>query len=193
MPEPGQEPASGATSNCVLKTSADVKALTYCGLQQLSGRGLAEVLKLYPEYAAAFRAGLLRDLTFNLRQGSDPNVCRPLFRADLSSLENTVHFLHPETPAFNCRHPLPFLLTCPISSHPSPAPSALSLAPHTSSPLLLFFPPAHVLPITPTDSFPRPPHLESVSPGVPSLLYVAGCSISCALVGFLWEPEVPGT
>lgn len=62
----------------MLKTSADVKALTYCGLQQLSSRGLAEVLRLYPEYGAAFRAGLPRDLTFNLRQGSDTNVCRPL-------------------------------------------------------------------------------------------------------------------
>ncbi|XP_036125228.1 potassium voltage-gated channel subfamily H member 4 [Molossus molossus] len=71
--EPGQEPGSGAGSSCVLKTSADVKALTYCGLQQLSSRGLAEVLKLYPEYGAAFRAGLPRDLTFNLRQGSDTN------------------------------------------------------------------------------------------------------------------------
>ncbi|XP_006092447.1 potassium voltage-gated channel subfamily H member 4 isoform X4 [Myotis lucifugus] len=71
--EPGQEPGSGAGPSCVLKTSADVKALTYCGLQQLSSRGLAEVLKLYPEYGAAFRAGLPRDLTFNLRQGSDTN------------------------------------------------------------------------------------------------------------------------
>ncbi|XP_059526151.1 potassium voltage-gated channel subfamily H member 4 isoform X1 [Myotis daubentonii] len=71
--EPGQEPGPGAGPSCVLKTSADVKALTYCGLQQLSSRGLAEVLKLYPEYGAAFRAGLPRDLTFNLRQGSDTN------------------------------------------------------------------------------------------------------------------------
>lgn len=77
----------------MLKTSADVKALTYCGLQQLSSRGMAEVLKLYPEYAAAFQAGLPRDLTFNLRQGSDTSVCRllqlpsapefPSFKADL--------------------------------------------------------------------------------------------------------------
>ncbi|XP_060059466.1 potassium voltage-gated channel subfamily H member 4 isoform X3 [Erinaceus europaeus] len=73
IPEPGQEPGAGAGPSCVLKTSADVKALTYCGLQQLSSRGLAEVLRLYPEYGAAFRAGLPRDLTFNLRQGSDTN------------------------------------------------------------------------------------------------------------------------
>uniref|UniRef100_G3U782 Potassium voltage-gated channel subfamily H member 4 n=1 Tax=Loxodonta africana TaxID=9785 RepID=G3U782_LOXAF len=73
IPEPGQEPGSGAGPSFVLKTSADVKALTYCGLQQLSSQGLAEVLRLYPEYGAAFRAGLPRDLTFNLRQGSDTN------------------------------------------------------------------------------------------------------------------------
>ncbi|XP_013374844.1 PREDICTED: potassium voltage-gated channel subfamily H member 4 isoform X2 [Chinchilla lanigera] len=71
IPEPGQDPGAGAGPSFVLKTSADVKALTYCGLQQLSSRGLAEVLRLYPEYGAAFRAGLPRDLTFNLRQGSD--------------------------------------------------------------------------------------------------------------------------
>lgn len=75
IPELGQEPGAGAGPSCVLKTSADVKALTYCGLQQLSSRGLAEVLRLYPEYVAAFRAGLPRDLTFNLRQGSENNVC----------------------------------------------------------------------------------------------------------------------
>ncbi|XP_045230779.2 voltage-gated delayed rectifier potassium channel KCNH4 isoform X5 [Macaca fascicularis] len=71
IPEPGQEAGLGADPSFVLKTSADVKALTYCGLQQLSSQGLAEVLRLYPEYGAAFRAGLPRDLTFNLRQGSD--------------------------------------------------------------------------------------------------------------------------
>ncbi|KAM8819098.1 LOW QUALITY PROTEIN: voltage-gated delayed rectifier potassium channel KCNH4 [Rhynchonycteris naso] len=71
--EPEQETGSGAGPSCVLKTSADVKALTYCGLQQLSSRGLAEVLKLYPECGAAFRAGLPRDLTFNQHQGSDTN------------------------------------------------------------------------------------------------------------------------
>ncbi|XP_007482247.2 potassium voltage-gated channel subfamily H member 4 isoform X1 [Monodelphis domestica] len=74
--EPGLDPGLGSgssSSGCVLKTDADVKALTYCGLQQLSGQGLADVLRLYPEYGAAFRAGLSRDLTFNLHRGSDPH------------------------------------------------------------------------------------------------------------------------
>nr|XP_004655429.2 potassium voltage-gated channel subfamily H member 4 [Jaculus jaculus] len=75
------ESGPGASPSCVLKTSADVKALTYCGLQQLSSRGLAEVLRLYPEYGAAFQAGLPRDLTFNLRQGSEASVFSRLSRS----------------------------------------------------------------------------------------------------------------
>ena len=60
----------------MLKTSADVKALTYCGLQQLSSRGLAEVLRLYPEYGAA-----IRDLASHrglLRQGIVQRSGKPL-------------------------------------------------------------------------------------------------------------------
>ncbi|XP_036307440.1 potassium voltage-gated channel subfamily H member 4 isoform X3 [Pipistrellus kuhlii] len=89
--EPGQEPGSGAGPSCVLKTSADVKALTYCGLQQLSSRGLAEVLRLYPEYGAAFRAGLPRDLTFNLRQGSDTNGLSRFSRSPRSPRPSQPH------------------------------------------------------------------------------------------------------
>lgn len=115
----------------MLKTSADVKALTYCGLQQLSSRGLAEVLRLYPEYGAAFRAGLPRDLTFNLRQGSDTNVCRPpmasissevpSFRADLPQPKKEPHASppHPRKSFLNPRHPLPLSLPCLTSSTPT--------------------------------------------------------------------------
>ncbi|XP_075767446.1 voltage-gated delayed rectifier potassium channel KCNH4 isoform X2 [Pelodiscus sinensis] len=55
----------------VIKTNADVKALTYCDLQYLSLRGLFEVLELYPEYSSKFLADIHQDLTFNLREGSD--------------------------------------------------------------------------------------------------------------------------
>uniref|UniRef100_A0A8C5PDG8 Cyclic nucleotide-binding domain-containing protein n=1 Tax=Leptobrachium leishanense TaxID=445787 RepID=A0A8C5PDG8_9ANUR len=58
----------------VIKTNADVKALTYCDLQYLSLRGLLEVLELYPEYSSKFMADIHRDLTFNLREGSETNV-----------------------------------------------------------------------------------------------------------------------
>ncbi|KAL7977166.1 hypothetical protein Chor_009115 [Crotalus horridus] len=55
----------------VIKTNADVKALTYCDLQYISLRGLFEVLELYPEYSAKFMADIQQDLTFNLREGSE--------------------------------------------------------------------------------------------------------------------------
>ncbi|NXB86292.1 KCNH4 protein, partial [Vidua chalybeata] len=55
----------------VIKTNADVKALTYCDLQHIGLRGLCEVLQLYPEYASKFTADIHQDLTFNLREGSE--------------------------------------------------------------------------------------------------------------------------
>ncbi|XP_074972868.1 LOW QUALITY PROTEIN: voltage-gated delayed rectifier potassium channel KCNH4 [Phalacrocorax aristotelis] len=64
----------------VIKTNADVKALTYCDLQYIRLRGLCEVLQLYPEYASKFTADIHQDLTFNLREGSEMEVgaCPPL-------------------------------------------------------------------------------------------------------------------
>ncbi|KAI6072477.1 Potassium voltage-gated channel subfamily H member 4 isoform X3 [Aix galericulata] len=58
----------------VLKSKADVKALTYCELQHVGLGGLREVLRLYPEYAAKFTAELRRDLTFNLQEGGEAEV-----------------------------------------------------------------------------------------------------------------------
>ncbi|XP_014814558.1 PREDICTED: potassium voltage-gated channel subfamily H member 4 [Calidris pugnax] len=61
----------------VIKTNADVKALTYCDLQYIGLRGLCEVLQLYPEYASKFSADIHQDLTFNLREGSEmEGFCR---------------------------------------------------------------------------------------------------------------------
>ncbi|MEE6514360.1 hypothetical protein FKM82_022399 [Ascaphus truei] len=59
----------------VIKTNADVKALTYCDLQYLSLRGLLEVLELYPEYSSKFMSDIHSDLTFNLREGSETDGC----------------------------------------------------------------------------------------------------------------------
>ncbi|KAI4785764.1 hypothetical protein KUCAC02_037565, partial [Chaenocephalus aceratus] len=42
------------TKEQVIKTNANVKALTYCDLQYISLKGLREVLRLYPEYAQKF-------------------------------------------------------------------------------------------------------------------------------------------
>lgn len=70
----------------VIKTNADVKALTYCDLQYISVRGLTDVLELYPEYASVFTTDIHNNITYNLREGSQDEVpthssnsCRGLF------------------------------------------------------------------------------------------------------------------
>lgn len=54
----------------MIKTNADVKALTYCDLQYISLRGLREVLELYPEYGSVYASVINNNLTYNLREGS---------------------------------------------------------------------------------------------------------------------------
>ncbi|KAM8872840.1 voltage-gated delayed rectifier potassium channel KCNH8-like [Synchiropus picturatus] len=56
----------------VIKTNACVKALTYCELQYISLKGLREVLCLYPDYAQKFISEIRHDLTYNLRDGHNP-------------------------------------------------------------------------------------------------------------------------
>ncbi|KAJ1071644.1 hypothetical protein K5549_001936 [Capra hircus] len=144
------EPGSGIAPSCVLKTSADVKALTYCGLQQLSSQGLAEVLRLYPEYGAAFRAGLPRDLTFNLRHGSETNgLCRfsrsprlsqPRSDSLGSSSDKTQPLLGEELPPFSALVSSPSLSPAPSPAlagrgH-SPSPHGPPLSPSACSALL---------------------------------------------------------
>ena len=58
----------------MIKTNADVKALTYCDLQYISVRALKDVLELYPEYASVFTSEIHHNLTYNLRQGSQDEV-----------------------------------------------------------------------------------------------------------------------
>lgn len=58
----------------VIKTNADVKALTYCDLQHISVRALREVLELYPEYGSRFSSDIHHNLTYNLREGCEANV-----------------------------------------------------------------------------------------------------------------------
>ncbi|EDL83034.1 potassium voltage-gated channel, subfamily H, member 8, isoform CRA_a [Rattus norvegicus] len=58
----------------VIKTNADVKALTYCDLQCIILKGLFEVLGLYPEYAHKFVEDIQHDLTYNLREGHESDV-----------------------------------------------------------------------------------------------------------------------
>lgn len=58
----------------MIKTNADVKALTYCDLQCINLRGLYEVLDLYPEYSHHFVQDIQQDLTYNLREGQETHV-----------------------------------------------------------------------------------------------------------------------
>ncbi|KAM4024311.1 voltage-gated delayed rectifier potassium channel KCNH8-like [Anomaloglossus baeobatrachus] len=60
--------------NWVIKTNANVKALTYCDLQYISLKGLREVLELYPEYSQKFISEIQHDLTYNLREGSEADL-----------------------------------------------------------------------------------------------------------------------
>ncbi|XP_043105504.1 potassium voltage-gated channel subfamily H member 3 [Puntigrus tetrazona] len=62
------------TKEQVIKTNANVKALTYCDLQYISLKGLREVLRLYPEYAQKFVSEIQHDLTYNLREGSGADL-----------------------------------------------------------------------------------------------------------------------
>ncbi|XP_060785332.1 potassium voltage-gated channel subfamily H member 3 [Neoarius graeffei] len=62
------------TREQVIKTNANVKALTYCDLQYISLKGLREVLRLYPEYAQKFVSEIQHDLTYNLREGNNTDV-----------------------------------------------------------------------------------------------------------------------
>lgn len=89
----------------VIKTNADVKALTYCDLQYISVRALREVLELYPEYGSRFSSDIHHNLTYNLREGCEADV--RLLLAHLCS----------EKPAERDRN---FILSCSmLHIHPS--------------------------------------------------------------------------
>lgn len=62
------------TSDVVVKSSCDVKALTYCDLKCINMQGLVEVLRLYPEYQQEFAHDIQHDLTYNLREGYEAEV-----------------------------------------------------------------------------------------------------------------------
>ncbi|KAM4724892.1 voltage-gated delayed rectifier potassium channel KCNH8 [Anableps anableps] len=66
--------ANLSLDNRVIKTNADVKALTYCDLQCINLKGLYEVLDLYPEYSHHFVQDIQQDLTYNLREGHETHV-----------------------------------------------------------------------------------------------------------------------
>ena len=62
------------TADVVVKSSCDVKALTYCDLKCINMQGLVDVLRLYPEYQQEFAHDIQLDLTYNLREGYEAEV-----------------------------------------------------------------------------------------------------------------------
>lgn len=66
--------SSGSGGDFVVKSSCDVKALTYCDLKCIHMQGLVDVLRLYPEYQQEFAHDIQHDLTYNLREGYEAEV-----------------------------------------------------------------------------------------------------------------------
>ncbi|XP_026679954.1 uncharacterized protein LOC103509972, partial [Diaphorina citri] len=62
-------PGAGTGVDPIVKSSCDVKALTYCDLKSVNVVGLVEVLRLYPEYQQEFAHDIQHDLTYNIREG----------------------------------------------------------------------------------------------------------------------------
>ncbi|XP_059054213.1 potassium voltage-gated channel subfamily H member 8-like isoform X1 [Achroia grisella] len=101
----------------VVKSSSDVKALTYCDLKCIHMGGLGEVLRLYPEYQQEFIHDIQHDLTYNLREGyeaeqeSDGNGHPSLTLPSISEDDENAaedHALSPKKPtstANSPRHP----------------------------------------------------------------------------------------
>uniref|UniRef100_A0A9J7Y991 Voltage-gated delayed rectifier potassium channel KCNH4 n=2 Tax=Cyprinus carpio TaxID=7962 RepID=A0A9J7Y991_CYPCA len=89
--------ANMSVDDRVIKTNADVKALTYCDLQCINLRGLYEVLDLYPEYSHRFVQDITHDLTYNLREGQESYVRHHI---TIVILEFLVHLFVCETYLF---------------------------------------------------------------------------------------------
>lgn len=66
--------AGSGSVDGVVKSSCDVKALTYCDLKCVHMQGLIDVLRLYPEYQHEFAHDIQHDLTYNLREGYEAEV-----------------------------------------------------------------------------------------------------------------------
>ncbi|KAK7919540.1 hypothetical protein WMY93_010824 [Mugilogobius chulae] len=99
----------------VIKTNADVKALTYCDLQYISVRGLREVLELYPEYANVFNSEIHNNLTYNLREGSQEE--------SIARCQGHLDRMNPDCPPSSRRR-----VTTPITSRPPLVRAATSAA-----------------------------------------------------------------
>ncbi|XP_038562770.1 potassium voltage-gated channel subfamily H member 8-like [Micropterus salmoides] len=88
----------------VIKTNADVKALTYCHIQYISVRDLKDVLVLYPEYASVFASHIQDNLTYNLREDSQDEKPRlpSIVETQGDESDNSVHL--PPATRSHCNH-----------------------------------------------------------------------------------------
>ncbi|XP_055707350.1 potassium voltage-gated channel subfamily H member 8 isoform X2 [Phlebotomus papatasi] len=95
------------SQDVVVKSSSDVKALTYCDLKCIHMCGLVEVLRLYPEYQQEFANDIQHDLTFNLREGYEaeqesdingPSLALPsISEDDENQPDSDAHSISPHT------------------------------------------------------------------------------------------------
>lgn len=70
---------TGGNIDMIVKSSSDVRALTYCDLKSIHMQGLVDVLRLYPEYQQEFSNDIQHDLTFNVREGYEAEVSQIIF------------------------------------------------------------------------------------------------------------------
>lgn len=63
-----------SSPDIIVKSSSDVRALTYCDLKCIYMQGLVDVLRLYPEYQQEFANDIQHDLTYNVREGYEAEV-----------------------------------------------------------------------------------------------------------------------
>ncbi|XP_055688851.1 potassium voltage-gated channel subfamily H member 8 isoform X2 [Lutzomyia longipalpis] len=95
------------SQDVIVKSSSDVKALTYCDLKCIHMCGLVEVLRLYPEYQQEFANDIQHDLTFNLREGYEaeqesdingPSLALPsISEDDENQPDSDAHSVSPHT------------------------------------------------------------------------------------------------
>nr|XP_008195925.1 PREDICTED: potassium voltage-gated channel subfamily H member 8 isoform X4 [Tribolium castaneum] len=87
----------GTPADIIIKSSSDVRALTYCDLKCVHMQGLVDVLRLYPEYQKQFANDIQHDLTFNVREGyeveqeSDANGLPSLTLPSISEDDEILH------------------------------------------------------------------------------------------------------
>ncbi|XP_065155223.1 potassium voltage-gated channel subfamily H member 8-like isoform X3 [Atheta coriaria] len=66
---PSSGGGTGGNNDVIIKSSSEVRALTYCDLKCIHIHGLLDVLRLYPEFQQQFANDIQHDLTFNVREG----------------------------------------------------------------------------------------------------------------------------